>query len=54
MPPKRDAGMLAYISVNAAALPTTASSAVARDDMYNSLLGVAGQNLTVNPIPARV
>jgi hypothetical protein len=45
---ERDAGMLAYISVNAAAQPTTTSTAIARADTYNSLLGVVGQHLTVS------
>jgi hypothetical protein len=45
---ERDAGMLAYISVNGAAEPASASfaTAVARADTYNSL--VAGQTLTVS------
>src|SRR5256885_8019098 len=44
----RDAGMLAYISVNGAGLPTTPAfaPAVARPDTYNSL--IAGQTLTVS------
>src|SRR5256885_8323265 len=44
----RDAGMLAYISVNGAGLPTTPAfaPAVARPDAYNSL--IAGQTLTVS------
>ena len=44
----RDAGMLAYISVNAAALPASAAfaSAKANPDTYNSV--VAGQTLTVS------
>lgn len=44
----RDAGMLAYISVNGAGLPNAGaiSPAVARADTYNSLL--AGQTLTVS------
>src|SRR5256885_1270450 len=43
----RDAGMLAYISVNGAGLPTTPAfaPAVARPDTYNSL--IAGQTVTV-------
>src|ERR1700730_13481752 len=43
----RDAGMLAYISINGALLPTPAAfaSAVARDDTYNSV--IAGQTFTV-------
>jgi hypothetical protein len=45
---ERDAGMLAYISVNGAAEPATAAfgAAVANPDVYNSL--VAGQTLTVS------
>ena len=48
----RDAGMLAYIGVNGATLPTTgafggsAATAVANPDTYNSV--VAGQTLTVS------
>ena len=44
----RDAGMLAYISVNGAGLPAAPvlAAAVARDDTYNSV--VAGQTLTVS------
>src|SRR5205807_2632045 len=44
----RDAGMLAYISINGAGLPTTPAlaAAVARPDTYNSL--IAGQTLTVS------
>src|SRR5580704_14461553 len=44
----RDAGMLAYIGSNGAALPAAASfiGAVARPDTYNSL--VAGQTFTVS------
>ncbi len=44
----RDAGMLAYISVNGAGLPTAPAlaGAVAMPDTYNSL--VAGQTLTVS------
>src|SRR5437588_5992355 len=46
----RDAGMLAYISVNGAGLPSTgvfaAASALANPDTYNSVL--AGQTLTVS------
>src|SRR5437762_7648094 len=51
----RDSGMLAYVSVNGAGLPAptgTASgvfaNAVARADLYNSLVGVAGQPFTVS------
>ena len=45
---ERDAGMLAYISVNGAAEPASGAfaAAVARADTYNSL--VAGQTLTVS------
>jgi hypothetical protein len=45
---ERDAGMLAYISVNGAAEPASGAfaAAVARADIYNSL--VAGQTLTVS------
>ncbi|PYY10636.1 MAG: hypothetical protein DMG69_06085, partial [Acidobacteria bacterium] len=46
----RDAGMLAYISINGAGLPSTgvfaAASALANPDTYNSVL--AGQTLTVS------
>lgn len=44
----RDAGMLAYLGVNGAALPgaTALGSAVARPDTYNSI--VAGNTLTVS------
>jgi len=44
----RDAGMLAYISVNSAALATgaTAVTATANDDTYNSV--IAGQTLQVS------
>src|SRR6266851_9673898 len=48
----RDAGMLAYLGVNGAALPTTgvfnpaSAAAVANPDTYNSVL--AGQTLTVS------
>src|SRR6266480_833900 len=44
----RDAGMLAYLSVNGAGLPAPAVAAavVARPDTYNSL--IAGQSLTVS------
>ena len=44
----RDAGMLAYISVNGAGLPAAPvfTSAVARNDTYNSV--VAGQSFTVS------
>src|SRR6267154_1032236 len=44
----RDAGMLAYISVNSAELPTGAAlgAAVARPDTYNSV--IAGQTVTVS------
>jgi len=48
---ERDAGMLAYISVNGAALPTTGvfstgATAVANPDTYNSV--ITGQTLTVS------
>jgi cadherin-like protein/Big-like domain-containing protein len=45
----RDAGMLAYISVNGAGLPAAPSfvAAVARPDSYPSLTGVTGQTITV-------
>ena len=44
----RDAGMLAYIGVNGAVLPSAGviASAVARADTYNSLL--SGQTFTVS------
>jgi hypothetical protein len=44
----RDAGMLAYISVNGAGLPSAGAfaAAVARSDTYNSV--IAGQTLTVS------
>ena len=45
---ERDAGMLAYISINGAGLPTSPAlaGAVARADIYNSLL--AGQTFAVS------
>jgi hypothetical protein len=42
----RDSGMLAYISVNGAAVPVAAAAATANPDTYNSL--VAGQTFTVS------
>src|SRR4029077_8512805 len=44
----RDAGMLAYISITAAGLPSaaTAATAVANPDTYNSV--IAGHTLTVS------
>src|SRR5439155_22876443 len=46
----RDAGMLAYLSINSAALPAAATAAFAavhaNPDTYNSV--IAGQTLTVS------
>ncbi len=42
----RDTGMLAYIAVNGAALPSTSPAAVANPDTYNSV--IAGQTLVVS------
>ena len=42
----RDAGMLAYIGINGAGVPVASATAIANNDVYNSV--ISGQTLTVS------